>query len=71
MNYRLRIPLNFGQRVRECGHDRLNYLFNFDELREQQRLRKAFMDFHECMPNFRPTYKYDIGTSNWDSRLIL
>lgn len=24
----------------------------------------------EVTPSFKPTYKFDIGTSNWDSRLL-
>ena len=40
------------------------------QLREQQNLRTAFNGFRELDPNFKPTYKYDVGTSRWDSRFV-
>uniref|UniRef100_A0A1I7XF41 IPPc domain-containing protein n=1 Tax=Heterorhabditis bacteriophora TaxID=37862 RepID=A0A1I7XF41_HETBA len=53
----------------------LNYRINSEspgwsgeQLREQQLLGRVFVGFNEPgnLP-FRPTYKYDVGTSNWDS----
>jgi hypothetical protein len=29
---------------------------------------KAFAEFEEHPINFLPTYKFDVGTSTWDSR---
>ncbi|XP_065573410.1 uncharacterized protein LOC136035503 isoform X2 [Artemia franciscana] len=49
--------------------DTANYeqLFMFDQLREQKRIKRVFDGYQEGIPNFRPTYKYDTGTDNWDS----
>ncbi|KAK6051768.1 endonuclease/exonuclease/phosphatase family protein, partial [Cooperia oncophora] len=43
-------------------------LFRYDQLREQQSNGQVFIGFQEpdILP-FRPTYKYDVGTSTWDS----
>ena len=38
------------------------------QLHEQQRLRAAFVDFEEGPITFPPTYKYDPGTNDFDSR---
>lgn len=40
----------------------------FDTLKQQQKLNQVFVNFNEPeVLNFRPSYKYDAGTSNWDS----
>ncbi|XP_015590304.1 inositol polyphosphate 5-phosphatase OCRL-1 isoform X2 [Cephus cinctus] len=38
-----------------------------DQLVQQRRLGKVFQGFQEAEINFKPTYKYDPGTDNWDS----
>ena len=40
----------------------------FVQLRSQIALRNAFLDYIEGDVTFNPTYKYDPGTDNWDSR---
>ncbi|VDN17055.1 unnamed protein product [Gongylonema pulchrum] len=38
------------------------------QLKEQQKLNQVFVDFKEPdVLDFRPTYKYDPGTTRWDS----
>ncbi|VDK68497.1 unnamed protein product [Litomosoides sigmodontis] len=40
----------------------------FDQLKKQKMLNHIFVDFKEPdVLNFRPTYKYDPGTSRWDT----
>ncbi|PIO65045.1 hypothetical protein TELCIR_13305, partial [Teladorsagia circumcincta] len=53
LNYRLKVE---------------NSEWNGDQLREQQSNGQVFVGFQEpdILP-FRPTYKYDVGTSTWDS----
>ncbi|XP_057338294.1 inositol polyphosphate 5-phosphatase OCRL [Microplitis mediator] len=38
-----------------------------DQLGQQRKLGKVFQGFHEADIKFKPTYKYDPGTDNWDS----
>lgn len=38
-----------------------------DQLGQQRKLGRVFLGFHEAEIDFKPTYKYDPGTDNWDS----
>lgn len=38
-----------------------------DQLGQQRRLGRVLQQFHEAEITFKPTYKYDPGTDNWDS----
>ncbi|GJJ76969.1 inositol polyphosphate 5-phosphatase INPP5B/F [Entomortierella parvispora] len=42
-------------------------LMKHDQLASQRSLFKAFSEFEEHPISFHPTYKYDVGTSIWDS----
>lgn len=39
-----------------------------DQLGHQRRAGRVFQGFQEAEIDFKPTYKYDPGTDNWDSR---
>ncbi|KAI6202971.1 IPPc domain-containing protein [Aphelenchoides besseyi] len=67
LNYRLNAPMMLHEIVAKCDRNEHRALFQMDQLREQQREKTAFNGFHELEPSFKPTYKYDCGTSNWDS----
>lgn len=41
-----------------------------DQLGQQRKMGRVFHGFHEAEINFKPTYKYDPGTDNWDSRFF-
>ncbi|XP_076642759.1 oculocerebrorenal syndrome of Lowe [Halictus rubicundus] len=38
-----------------------------DQLCQQRQLGRVLQGFHEAEITFKPTYKYDLGTDNWDS----
>ncbi|KAI1286655.1 Inositol polyphosphate 5-phosphatase OCRL [Halotydeus destructor] len=42
-------------------------LLDHDQLRIQQRLKRIFVGFQEGDIKYQPTYKYDVGSDNWDS----
>ncbi|KAG7208116.1 hypothetical protein KM043_009688 [Ampulex compressa] len=42
-------------------------LLSLDQLGQQRQLGRVFHGFQEAEIKFKPTYKYDPGTDNWDS----
>lgn len=38
-----------------------------DQLYQEMQLRRVFLNYSEGPITFRPTYKYDPGTDDWDS----
>lgn len=45
-------------------------LLKNDQLIQQKKEKKCFKGFQEGVINFKPTYKYDPGTDNWDTRCV-
>lgn len=41
-----------------------------DQLKQQHRIGNVFKSYKEGLINFLPTYKYDPGTNDWDSRCV-
>ena len=72
LNYRIN-KLFDNKRVRdmlmeEKHLDLIGDLVNLiDQLKEQQEAGKAFVGYQEGVIKFQPTYKYDIGTDDWDT----
>lgn len=46
---------------------RYDELLLYDQLKQQHKLQRVFVNFTEGDIRFMPTYKYDPGTDNWDS----
>lgn len=44
-----------------------NSVLALDQLGQQRKVGRVFQGFQEAEINFKPTYKYDPGTDNWDS----
>ena len=42
-----------------------------DQLIKQKKEKKCFKGFLEGDIKFKPTYKYDPGTDNWDTRYVI
>jgi hypothetical protein len=66
LNYRLELPASVVKS--HVAASRWSALRDADQLHQQQRRRRALVDFHEGELAFAPTYKYDIGSvSGYDS----
>ncbi|XP_068085502.1 type II inositol 1,4,5-trisphosphate 5-phosphatase isoform X3 [Anabrus simplex] len=42
-------------------------ILKYDQLHQQHNIQNVFVGYKEGTLTFRPTYKYDPGTDNWDS----
>ncbi|XP_072161550.1 inositol polyphosphate 5-phosphatase OCRL [Bemisia tabaci] len=42
-------------------------IIEYDQLKQQHKKGNVFVNYKEGEINFRPTYKYDTGTDDWDS----
>jgi hypothetical protein len=53
--------------------DKGNYLplLEYDQLHQQHSIKNVFASYQEGNITFRPTYKYDPGSDNWDSRYCI
>ena len=69
LNYRL---ANLDTReVKELLREKnLAELQRNDQFYQQRHQRKVFVGFREGEIKFEPTYKYDPGTNDWDSRHV-
>ncbi|KAF9351436.1 hypothetical protein BGX26_010562 [Mortierella sp. AD094] len=65
LNYRLGLPEDQVKNLLKSND--YDTLLKYDQLASQRTLLKAFSEFEEHPINFQPTYKYDVGTSTWDS----
>ncbi len=45
-------------------------LFKLDQLLMEMKKENVFNGFKESTIDFKPTYKYDPNTDNWDTRLV-
>ena len=68
LNYRLDTIMSYEEVVRQIEVGSYHELLQYDQLQKQQRLNQAFHGFKEILGlPFRPTYKFDVGTSRWDT----
>jgi len=66
LNYRLS-DLDTQEVKDLLAEGNLAALLECDQFRQQRQQRKVFTGYNEGPITFRPTYKYDTGTSEWDS----
>lgn len=45
-------------------------IIKYDQLYQEMQRNRVFLNYTEGAINFRPTYKYDPGTDEWDSRYL-
>ena len=67
LNYRIN-DLDADQVKLLIDTNNLAKLLELDQLKLQMEQQKCFVGFQEGPITFVPTYKYDPGTDNWDSR---
>ncbi|KAE9555262.1 hypothetical protein FO519_001513 [Halicephalobus sp. NKZ332] len=68
LNYRLDTLMGYDEVVRRIETGNCHELLQYDQLQKQQSLKQAFHGFKEVLGvPFRPTYKFDAGTSRWDT----
>ncbi|KAF9386550.1 hypothetical protein CPC16_007480 [Podila verticillata] len=65
LNYRIALPEEHVKNLLKTNE--YDALLKHDQLVAQRTLLKAFSEFEEGPIDFAPTYKYDVGTSMWDS----
>ncbi|XP_055345487.1 inositol polyphosphate 5-phosphatase OCRL-like [Paramacrobiotus metropolitanus] len=65
-NYRI-AALPHADVVAHIDQQRIVDLHEHDQLRQQMEQKRVFQGFREGAIHFRPTYKYDVGSDQWDS----
>jgi phosphatidylinositol-bisphosphatase len=69
LNYRIQTSDTFNaETIKQWANlYQLQELTSKDQLCNQRKQKKVFEDFQEGELTFKPTYKYDPGTDNWDT----
>ncbi|KAI8843640.1 Endonuclease/exonuclease/phosphatase [Chytridium lagenaria] len=65
LNYR--VPLSDVDAKAMLEDGKLKDLLLYDQLLQEKRLKRAFTDFEESNISFAPSYKFDVGTSRYDT----
>lgn len=66
LNYRVDKPLRDG--IDWSTVDIMGIIREKDQLYARMTGNKVFLGYREGEIKFKPTYKYDVGTDNWDTR---
>jgi len=67
LNYRLTSDLEMHTVKELLEEQDYASLLNYDQFKHQHAARKIFVGYQEGEIQFRPSYKYDPGTDNWDT----
>ncbi|KAJ3238941.1 hypothetical protein HDU78_003117 [Chytriomyces hyalinus] len=65
LNYR--IPISDTDAKAYLTASKLQELLELDQLKVEQQNQRVFVGFEEAPITFRPTYKFDVGTSDYDT----
>ncbi|XP_070165957.1 type II inositol 1,4,5-trisphosphate 5-phosphatase isoform X4 [Polyergus mexicanus] len=66
LNYRI-TDMDAAVAKQYISEGNYNPVLALDQLGQQRKAGRVFQGFQEAEINFKPTYKYDPGTDNWDS----
>lgn len=64
------MDLSYGAAKALIEEGQLDRLLAADQLRAQMGAGRVFEGFEEAPINFNPTYKFDVGSSVYDTRYI-
>lgn len=67
LNYRVNY-LKRDDIVNKVGENKIDELLEYDQLSIERNAGRTFPMFDEGRITFHPTYKYDSGTDEYDSR---
>jgi len=68
LNYRLNTTYTEAKALAETSSvEDCSTLLSFDQLKQQIESGKAFQQFQEGTIEFKPTYKFDVGTNDFDT----
>ena len=72
MNYRIQTNAEMtGEMIKaHADNYQISTLLREDQLVQEMTKGTIFSDFTEGAIDFKPTYKYDPNTDNWDTRCI-
>lgn len=68
LNYRIEEPPGLQLPCNRASPNAYDVLMKYDQLRIEMGKGNCFDGYSEGRIKFRPTYKYDVGTDNFDSR---
>lgn len=69
MNYRINPTDAINIREVASSGD-FKILLENEQLNQQRALKRIFHKFSEGEITFKPTFKYDVDSDEWDSRLV-
>ena len=69
LNYR--IMLDEASAKELIKMEKYSELLAFDQLSMEKKSGRAFGDFEEGEINFKPSYKFDVGTNDYDTRFSM
>ena len=68
MNYRINAGDFDAKRL--ANEENFKILLENDQLNQQRGVKRVFHNFKEGAITFKPTYKYDLHSNNWDTRQV-
>jgi hypothetical protein len=68
LNYRIDLP--YVQAIKYITNQNYNKLLEFDQLKKEINNSNILYGFNEQNINFNPTFKLDVGSDNYERKVI-